>query len=117
MYTFVKKSAVELCLGFALISICTIIFFVSIKNNKYKDLYKLEHYKFEQAQRAIDSLEIEKTELLKRAALHANSADSALAIMQAKKTERLKLIQKYENINNTIDNWTSSQLDSFFAVN
>ncbi len=115
MKSFIKNSAFELSILAGIMLVCGICFYFG--GGTYKQKYELEHYKFEQAQKAIDSLEIEKTELLKRAALHANSADSALAIMQAKKTERLKLIQQYENINNTIDNWTSSQLDSFFAVN
>jgi len=95
--------------------VCGICFWFG--KSEYKDLYELEHYKFEQSQKAIDSLQIEKTEALKRAANHVISADSALAIMQAKKIERLQLIKKYEKVNTTIDNWTSSQLDSFFAVN
>ncbi len=115
MKLFIKNSAFELSILAGIMLVCGICFYFG--KSEYKELYELEHYKFEQVQNAIDSLQIEKTELLRSAAIHVNSADSALALMTAKGKEKLKLIQQYENNNNTIDNWTSSQLDSAFAVN
>lgn len=117
MKSFIKNSAVEICVFLGIIALCIVCHLLIKESTEYKDLYKLEHYKFEQAQKAFDSLQIEKTELLRSAAIHVNSADSALALMTAKGKEKLKLIQQYENNNNTIDNWTSSQLDSAFSVN
>lgn len=115
MKSFIKNSAFELSILAGIMLVCGICFYFGGGNYKHK--YELEHYKFEQAQKAFDSLQIEKTELLRSAAIHVNSADSALALMTAKGKEKLKLIQQYENNNNTIDNWTSSQLDSAFSVN
>lgn len=115
MKSFIKNSAFELSLIAGIMLVCFIAFWFG--RSDYKEKYELEHYKFEQAQKALDALQIEKTELLRSAALHVNSADSALALMTAKGQEKIKLIQQYEKINNTIDNWTSGQLDSAFAVN
>lgn len=113
MKSFIKNSAFELSSIAAIMIVCGICLWFG----GYKRKYELEHYKFEQAQKANDSLQVEKTIILKRAALHANSADSAMALMGAKGKEKLKLIKQYEKINNTIDGWDADQLDSFFSVN
>lgn len=116
MKEFVKNTALEIIIG-AVMVLATVMICAIFWKNDYKPEYELERYKYEQAQKALDSLQIEKTELLRSAALHVNSADSAMALMGAKGKEKLKLIKQYEKINTTIDNWTSSQLDSAFAVN
>ena len=115
MKSFIKNSAFELSVIAGVMLVCFICF--KFGRSDYKQKYELEHYKFEQAQKALDSLQIQKTELLRSAALHVNSADSAWAMMTAKGQEKLKIIQKKKKIKNTIDNWTFSQLDSAFAVN
>jgi hypothetical protein len=66
---------------------------------------------------AFDSLQIEKVQLLKSAARHINSADSAFAVFTASKKDRQNQIKIYEKNSNIIDNYTEQQLDSFFAVN
>ncbi len=114
MKSFIKNSAFEIII---LCVLAAVIVIFTLRNNDQNSKIELYKYKFEQAQKAFDSLQIEKTELLRSAAIHVNSADSALALMTAKGKEKLKLIQQYENNNNTIDNWTSSQLDSAFSVN
>lgn len=72
--------------------------------------------KIEDQQKSIDSLEQRQKEILKRAAVHVLSADSAIDVMNVSKKERLKLQLQYEKINNDIDRWTTDQLDSFLTI-
>ena len=115
MKEFVKNTAYELILG-TFIVLATVMICAIFWKNDYKPEYELEKYKNEQAQKAIDSLQKDKIEYLKAAAKYVNSADSALAIWNAAKKDRVNQTKLYETISTSIDNFSERELDSFLAI-
>jgi len=114
MTALIKNSLFEIIIVCVL---AVVIFIFTLRNNDQNSKIELYKYKYEKAQMAFDSLQIEKVQLLKSAARHINSADSAFAVFTASKKDRQNQIKIYEKNSNIIDNYTEQQLDSFFAVN